>query len=145
MPSSDSVAGCGRLSRKRSVEQAMVRFAVLRPHLEHGYSVGARGQRRRRSPRTAQRWLRRYAAQRPRRPGRAGHGTIGGRRKIGSRSFSSDSSRALFLRKPRPSVATIHRRIVHTRRTSTAGVLPSYGSLYTHHCSFGSGHAHAGA
>lgn len=107
-------------------EQAMGRFAVLRPHLEHGVSLPRAAAAAGITVRTAERWLARYRAS----------GLVGlarvlradvGRRKIAAEIV--DVVEGLFLRKPRPSVAAIHRRIVKLAK-ERQWAPPSYSNIY---------------
>jgi putative transposase len=108
-------------------EQAMVRFAVLRPHLEDNVSLpraaGAAGV----PVRTARRWLARY---------RVG-GLVGlarlARADAGQRRLPNEiveTIEGLFLRKPRPSAAAIHRRVLKLAK-ERHWPPPSYSNVYT--------------
>jgi putative transposase len=126
MHSSDQKPTLAELSEAQR-EQAMARFAVLRPHLEQGTPLPQAASHAGIAVRTAQRWLRRYAAQ----------GLVGlarrSRSDAGRRTVAAELLAFIegeFLRKPRPSVATIHRRIVKLAEQQQWRV-PSYGSLYT--------------
>jgi putative transposase len=126
MQSNDSKPALADLSETQR-EQAMVRFAVLRPHLEQGTPLPQAASQAGVAVRTAQRWLVRYRS-----GGLTGlaRGTRSdaGRRKVSAELV--DFIEGEFLRKPRPSVATIHRRVVKLAEQQQWRV-PSYGSLYT--------------
>ena len=106
--------------------QAMVRFTVLRPHIDEGIPLSEAARDAGVPLRSAQRWLARYRAS----------GLVGL-----ARAKRSDASERKFpaqlveliegmaLCKPRPSIAGIHRRItaLATKRKWTP---PSYGSVY---------------
>jgi len=110
----------------RQREQAMTRFAVLQPHLERNVPL-VRAARDGGIPlRTARRWLRRYRAE-----GLAGL-VRSGRADAGQRKLSADFTaiiEGLALRRPRPSVATLHRevaKIAAEREIAT----PSYATVH---------------
>jgi len=98
MPSSDPVPAVATLTEAQRA-QAMVRFAVLQPHLERAVPLARAAREAGVAPRTAQRWLRRY-----RRSGLAGlvRGARNdrGRRKIAPSSCGS--SRGCFCASPDP-------------------------------------------
>ena len=107
-------------------QEAMARFAVLRPHLNDGVPLSEAACDAGVPLRSAQRWLARYRA-----TGLAGL-VRATRSDTGNRKFPAelvDVIEGMALRKPRPSVAAIHRRMreLATKRTWTP---PSYGSVY---------------
>ena len=107
-------------------ERAMARYSVLRPHLEDELTLaraaGAAGV----SVRTARRWLARFRA-----AGLVGLARLPradvGRRKIAAELVEFVEGE--FLRKPRPSVSTIHRRILKLAQ-ERQWKAPSYSSIY---------------
>ena len=107
-------------------QEAMVRFAVLRPHLNDGVPLPEAARDAGVPLRSVQRWLARYRA-----TGLAGL-VRATRSDTGHRKLPAelvDVIEGLALRKPRPSVAAIHRRMIElaTKRTWTP---PSYSSVY---------------
>ena len=107
-------------------EQAMARYAVLRPHIDEGIPLSEAARDAGVPLRSVQRWLARYRAS----------GLVGlarmkrsdtGKRKLPAELV--DLIEGMALRKPRPSVATIHRRMtaLAAKRKWTP---PSYGSVY---------------
>jgi hypothetical protein len=101
MHSNDSVPTLAQLSDAQRA-QAMVRFAVLRPHLEDGVSLPRAAVAAGVAVRTAERWLARYRlgglvglARAPR--------TDVGQRKVDAKIVAAIEG--LYLRKPQPSVA----------------------------------------
>lgn len=88
-------------------QEALQRFHLLRPHLEDGVPLTLIARQRGLTARTLQRWLRRYW-----REGLAGL-TRHTRADAGHRRLPPDLQhliKGLALRKPPPSVATVHRR-----------------------------------
>jgi putative transposase len=107
-------------------QEAMVRFAVLRPHLNDGVPLPEAARDAGVPLRSVQRWLARYRA-----TGLAGL-VRGKRSDTGHRKLPAelvDVIEGMALRKPRPSVAAIHRRVIElaTKRHWTP---PSYSSVY---------------
>ncbi len=107
-------------------EQAMVRFVVLRPHLEHEVPLSRAAHDACVALRTAERWLSRYRAagliglaRTPR--------TDGGRPKLSVELVHLIEG--LFLKKPRPSVTAIHRRVTAIARERDLRI-PSYSSVH---------------
>lgn len=103
-------------------EQAMVRFEVLRPHLEGEVPLSHASSGAGVALRTARRWLARYRAA----------GLVGlarmpradlGRPKLYGELI--DFIEGLFLHKPRPSVATIHRRVLAMAKSGNGHRLPT--------------------
>jgi len=126
MPPSDSRPAAATLTEAQRA-QAMVRFAVLQPHLEREVPLARAAREAGVALRTARRWLRRY-----RRSGLAGL-VRGARNDRGRRKTTPELVwfvEGLVLRKPRPSVATIHRRVCMIA-AEHGWRLPSYGSLYS--------------
>ena len=105
---------------------AMARFAVLQPHLEANVPLVCAARHAGVTLRTARRWLKRYRAD-----GLAGL-VRSVRGDAGKRKLSADFAaliEGLALRKPRPSVAAIHREVtkVAAGRTTEA---PSYATVH---------------
>jgi len=107
-------------------QQAMARFAILRPHLNEGVLLSEAARDAGVPLRSVQRWLARYRAA----------GLVGliraPRSDTGNRKLPGELVEVIegmALRKPRPSVAAIHRTItaLATQRQWTP---PSYGSVY---------------
>ena len=107
-------------------QQAMARFAVLRPHLHEDIPLSEAARDASIPLRSAQRWLARYRVA----------GLVGlvraqrsdtGQRKLPAELVALIEGMA--LRKPRPSIAAIHRTMtaLATQRQWTP---PSYGSVY---------------
>jgi len=108
-------------------EQAMVRFAVLRPHLEHNVPLPRAAGDAGIPVRTARRWLARYRA-----ASLVGLARVA-RADTGPRKVASEiveTIEGLFLRKPRPSVAAIHRRVIKLAK-ERQWPPPSYSNVYT--------------
>ena len=106
--------------------QAMARFAALRPHLELGVPLARAAAAAGVALRTARRWLTRY-----RKAGLAGLAR-GPRADLGRRKVSAELVAFIegeFLRKPRPSVATVYRRVLKLAAARQWPV-PSYVSIY---------------
>jgi len=110
----------------RQREQAMARFAVLQPHLERNVPLARVARDGGVALRTARRWLRCYRAK----------GLVGlvrsARSDAGQRKLSANLAsliEGLALRKPRPSIAGIHREVtkIATEREVAA---PSYASVH---------------
>jgi putative transposase len=108
-------------------EEAVARFAVLKPCLDDGLSLTQAASDAGVAVRTARRWLAKYRAK----------GMLGlarsARSDTGQRKLAVEVVgliEGLALRKPQPSVAAIHRRVAavaHGRGWQP----PSYGSVYT--------------
>jgi putative transposase len=106
--------------------QAMARFAVLRPHLEDGVPLARAADAAGVPLRTAQRWLARY-----RRDGLAGLARRG-RSDAGARRSPDDLVtviEGMGLKRPRLSVAAIHRR-VRDVAAAQGWRAPSYGTVH---------------
>ena len=106
--------------------EAMTRFDVLRPHLEDSVPLTRLAQETGTPLRTLQRWLARYRWQglaRLVRAARSDRGT----RQLPSALVAVIEGMA--LRKPRSSVAAIHRRVSAVAEAQ-GWLLPSYGSTY---------------
>jgi putative transposase len=107
-------------------EQAMARFAVLRPHLELGVPLPRAAREAGVTRRTAQRWLARYRAD-----GLAGLARLA-RKDLGRRQVAAEvveCIEGLFLQKPRPSVAAVRRRLLKVA-AGRRWTVPSYSSIY---------------
>jgi len=109
------------------LKEAMTRFAVLRPHLEDGVPLSRAAADADISIRSAERWLTRYL----------GGGLVGLARSVrsnsGSRKLSAEMVELIegkALRKPRPSAATLHRRIVAVAQQQGWSP-PSYSSTHS--------------
>src|SRR5437016_3960002 len=107
-------------------QEAMRRFAVLRPHLNDGVPLPEAARDAGVPLRSVQRWLARYRA-----TGLAGL-VRATRSDTGHRKLPAELVEVIegmALRKPRPSVAAIHRRMIElaTKRQWTP---PSYSSVY---------------
>ena len=107
-------------------EQAMARYAVLRPHIDEGIPLSEAARDAGVPLRSVQRWLARYRAS----------GLVGlarmKRSDTGNRKLPAelvDLIEGMALRKPRPSVATIHRRMT-ALAAKRKWAPPSYGSVY---------------
>ena len=107
-------------------DRAMARFAVLRPHLEDGAALAQAARAAGIALRTAERWLSRYRsagliglARTPR--------TDGGRPRLTAELVQLIEG--LFLKKPRPSVTAIHRRIAAIARERQLKT-PAYSSVH---------------
>lgn len=109
------------------MDDAMRRFAVIRPHLEDSVSLAAAARASEVPVRTAQRWLFRYKAE-----GLDGlrrrHRSDGDRRKLPDELVRLIEGMA--LRKPRLSCAAIHRRIAVVA-TNQDWHIPSYGTVWS--------------
>lgn len=108
------------------MDDAMRRFAVLRPHIEDGVALTAAARAADVSIRTAQRWLSRYQA----------FGLEGLERRMRSdaktRKLPHELVRlieGLALRKPRLSSAAIHRRVTAAAKAQDWRV-PTYRTVY---------------
>ncbi len=104
----------------------MARFAVLQPHLEQGVPLARTARQAGVATRTAQRWLSQYRAD----------GLAGLARPVrgdaGSRKLPADFAlliEGLALRKPRPSVAAIHRQTIKIAKEKNLAA-PSYATVY---------------
>jgi putative transposase len=107
-------------------EQAMARYTALQPHLDDGAPLTQAAYAAKISLRTAQRWLARYQAL-----GLAGLARPA-RSDRGHRKLSAEVVRlieGIALRKPRPSVAAIHRRLATAAKERGWPAL-SYSSVY---------------
>jgi putative transposase len=115
------------IQKDRMMDEAMRRFAVIRPHLEDGISLAAAARASEVPVRTAQRWLFRYKAE-----GLDGlkrrHRSDGDRRKLPDELVRLIEGMA--LRKPRLSCAAIHRRIAVVA-TNQNWHIPSYGTVWS--------------
>ena len=108
-------------------EQAVARFAVLRPHLEEGVPLARAAGHAGVPVRTVERWLARY-----RRGGLVGLARPARRRDAGMRRVPADLValvEGMALKPPQLSAATIHRRVgpIATARGWRA---PSYGTVH---------------
>ena len=109
------------------MHEAMRRFAVLRPHIEEGVSLTSAARAADVPVRTVQRWLSRYRA----------FGLEGLKRRVRSdaqkHKLHDDLVRlieGLALRKPRLSIAGIHRRVTAAAKAQDWHA-PSYSTVYT--------------
>ena len=117
-----------RLTEMTEMERAkaMARFAVLRPFLDAETSLARVATDAGVSTRTAQRWLARYRANGL--PGLVRHPRMdAGRRKIAAEVVATIEGMA--LRKPRPSIATIYRRLTALAR-DRGWTVPSLSSVH---------------
>ena len=117
-----ALAACTEKER----QQAMARFAVLRPHLNEGVLLSEAARDAGVPLRSVQRWLARYRA--------AGLGGLvrAKRSDLGNRKLPAELValiEGMALRKPRPSIAAMHRHMtaLATQRNWTP---PSYSSVY---------------
>jgi putative transposase len=117
-----ALAACPEEAR----QQAMARFAVLQPHLNEGVLLTEAARNAGVPLRSVPRWLARYRAA----------GLVGlvraKRSDMGKRKLPAELValvEGMALRKPRPSIAAMHRRMtaLATQRNWTP---PSYGSVY---------------
>ncbi|WP_231982948.1 Mu transposase C-terminal domain-containing protein [Nocardia sp. 852002-20019_SCH5090214] len=118
-------AGLGGFSAFQR-QQAMERFAVLRPHIEEGITLAETATAAGMPVRTARRWLAAY-----RRDGLAGL-VRKPRTSKGQRQFPAEMVRlieGLALRRPPPSAATIHRQILDIA-PGQGWPVPSYSTVY---------------
>lgn len=106
--------------------QAMGRFAVLRPHLEQDVPLSRAAVAAGVPVRTAERWLARYRAGGLTNLSRGPRADVG-RRKVAAELLAFVEGE--FLRKPRPSASTIHRR-VRKLAQERHWTVPSYSSIY---------------
>src|SRR5437899_2008964 len=107
-------------------QEAMRRFAVLRPHLNDGVPLPEAARDAGVPLRSVQRWLARYRA-----TGLAGL-VRATRSDTGHRKLPAelvDLIEGMALRKPRPSVAAIHRRMIELA-TKRKGTPPSYSNQW---------------
>jgi len=105
-------------------QEAMVRFAVLRPHINDGVPLPEAARGAGVPLRSVQRWLARYRA-----TGLAGL-VRATRSDTGNRKLPAELVEVIegmALRKPRPSVAAIHRRMIEFA-TKPQWTPPSYSS-----------------
>lgn len=107
-------------------KEAMTRFVVLQPHLEHDVPLSRAANNAGVATRTAERWLSRYRAD----------GLAGLARPVrsdaGNRKLPADFTsliEGLALRKPRPSVAAIHRQTVKIAEEKNVAA-PSYATVH---------------
>jgi putative transposase len=107
-------------------EQAMGRYAVLRPHLEQDVPLARSALAAGVPVRTAERWLARYRLD----------GLVGlaraPRTDLGRSQAAAEvieTIEGLYLSKPRPSVATIRRRLLKVAK-ERRWTVPSYTSIY---------------
>lgn len=106
-PPTPSAQSLSELSVERRAE-AMMRFSVLRPHVEDGVPLTISAREAGVALRTTQRWLARYHA----------HGLTGlaRRERIDARrrrvaTDLVELTEGLALRRPRPALTAIHRRV----------------------------------
>ena len=107
-------------------QRALQRFDALRPHLEDGVPLATIARHLGLTDRTLQRWVRRY-----RERGLAGLGRVP-RADAGHRRLPADLTRlieGLALRRPPPTVATIHRTVGEVARERGWRV-PSYDCVH---------------
>jgi putative transposase len=107
-------------------QQAMARFAVLRSHLNEGLPLSEVARTAGVPLRSVQRWLARYRA-----AGLVGL-TRAQRSDTGQRKLSAELVQVIegmALRKPRPSIAAMHRRVT-ALAPQHHWTPPSYGSVY---------------
>ncbi len=116
-----ALAACTEAQR----QQAMARFTVLRSHLEEGIPLAQVAHEAGVPLRSVQRWLARYRAA----------GLVGlirvqrsdtGKRKLPAALV--EVVEGMALRKPRPSIAAMHRRVT-ALATQHHWTLPSYGRV----------------
>jgi putative transposase len=110
----------------RQREQAMTRFAVLQPHLDRNVPLARAARDGGVALRTARRWLSRYRAE-----GLAGL-VRPARGDAGQRKLSADFTsliEGLALRKPRPSVAALHREVTKIAMEREIAA-PSYATVH---------------
>jgi putative transposase len=132
-----ALAACTEAQR----QQAMARFAVLRSHIEEGIPLSEVAREAAVPLRSLQRWLARYRAA----------GLVGlaraQRSDTGTRKLPAELVaviEGMALRKPRPSIATMHRRI--TALATRAPLDATFLWQRVWDCAaFESGHGHAGA
>ncbi len=125
MAQDGAAASLAALDERRR-EQAMARFAALRPHLEEGVSLACAAGHAGIPVRTADRWLARY-----RRGGLAGLARSA-RRDAGTRRMPADLValvEGMALKPPRLSAAAIHRRVGAVTKAQGWRV-PSYGAVH---------------
>lgn len=117
-----SLAGLSEQQRK----EAMARFAILQPHLEGDVPLARAARQAGVAPRTAQRWLFRFRA-----AGLAGLARPV-RSDAGNRKLPADFAaliEGLALRKPRPSVASVHRQTMKIAEEQNLAA-PSYATVH---------------
>lgn len=125
MPSGDQTPVLTEVTEAQR-QQAMARFRVLQPHVERDVPLPRAALEAGVPLRTAQRWLARYHAS-----GLAGLARLP-RADLGQRKVPAEVVRfveGLFLRKPKPSVASIYRRVL-AMATERQWPAPSYASIY---------------
>ena len=125
MAQDEAAASLAALDERRR-EQAMARFAVLRPHLEKGVPLVRAAGHAGIPVRTAERWLARYH-----RGGLAGLARSA-RRDAGTRRMPADLValvEGMALKPPRSSAAAIHRRVGAVAKAQGWRV-PSYGAVH---------------
>ena len=108
-------------------EAAIMRFAVLKPHLEDGVSLTQAATDARVAVRTAHRWLANYRASGLSGLARSARSDTG-QRKLAAEVVGLIEGMA--LRKPQPSVAAIYRRVSAVAQ-GHGWQAPSYGSVYS--------------
>lgn len=107
-------------------EEAMARFAVLKPHIDEGIPLSEVARDTNTPTRTAQRWLSRY------RNGGLAALARPARSDAGHHKLPADVVQlieGMALRKPRLTIAAIHRKIAGIA-TSQKWSPPSYGTVY---------------
>jgi putative transposase len=121
-PDAPGLAQLGEAARAK----ALLRWRVLRPHLEDGVALVHAARNAGVSERTAQRWLARYRAGGLAGLAAAPRSDRGGRRMPDELVAAIEG---MALRRPRPSAATVHRRAVRVaeRRGWSA---PSYATVH---------------
>lgn len=107
--------------------QAMQRFHLLQLHLKGTMSLVQIAQVHAVPLRTLQRWMRRYRVQGVAGLVRKAHTDLGRQRRV--MPELTQFIEGLALRKPPPSVATIHRQVI-ALATQQGGHAPSYRSVY---------------
>jgi putative transposase len=106
-------------------EQAMGRFAVLRPHLEQDVPLARSALAAGVPVRTAERWLARYRLDGLVGLARAPRADLG---RGQAAAEVIETIEGLYLRKPRPSVASIRRRLLKVAK-ERHWTVPSYTSI----------------
>ena len=109
------------------IEEAMARYATLKPHLEDGVPLPRAAGNANIPIRTAQRWLAQYQDAGLRGLARSER-SDSGHRKLTPEVV--ELIEGMALRKPRSSVATIHRRVATVARQQEWSP-PSYSSVYS--------------
>ena len=111
---------------ERQHEQAMTRFAVLKPHLEDGVALQRAAGEAGVPVRTAQRWLARYRQGGLASLARSSRHDAGTRRSPGPLVALVEG---MALKRPRSSAAAIHRRIGAAAKAQ-GWRIPSYGTVH---------------